>query len=74
MQRTIKSFGLKLSACVFLLAMLGACATPIKPIDVGAVVVAPTARKSPRPASVETTLPKEPGYFLKSLADYLNGS
>ena len=53
---------------------LGGCATPTKPVDVGAVVVVPPVQRPPAPALVQATPPKPEGYFHRSLLDYFSGS
>ena len=49
------------------LAVAGCAARP----NVGAVVQAPQVVQPPAPAVVRETLPKPPGHFARTLADFL---
>lgn len=71
MQRTETLSQVSKLACAILLLLAG-CATPIKPVDVGRVVVAPTTQLPPPPAIVQTMEPLPVGYFRQSLLDYFS--
>ena len=60
------------AVCVMLLLVAG-CETPMQK-DVGLVVVPPKVQLPPVPAIVQSTLPKEPGYFLSNYLNYFKGS
>lgn len=61
--------------CLLLLVLLVGCATQtaVKPVDVGAVVVAPRVTLPPLPQVVQETEPKPAGFFQRSLLDYSTG-
>lgn len=74
MHRTFKWWQVSSRACTTLSLLAAAgCATQRLP-DVGAVVVAPQVKLPPVPALAQQTEPKPPGYFSRTLADFLNGS
>lgn len=59
----MRKLWMTLAACAASCALLGCALAPPKPVDVGAVVVAPQVQPAPVPVIVREVEPKPPGYF-----------
>lgn len=71
MHATRRLFGITRAAWPLLLMLLAGCATPMpKPVEVGAVVIAPRLQLLPIPQVVQDLEPYPAGYFQCSFLTY----